>query len=64
MEERNVPETQNIAEEETPKNIKKNKKVILIAGGVGLIIVLLVLAFFLLPRPSEIQWFSNKMIAI
>ena len=64
MEEQNVPEPQKVSEEDTPKSTKKNKKVIFIAGGVGLIIILLVLAFFLLPRPSEIQWFSNKMIAI
>ncbi|MHC4203497.1 MAG: hypothetical protein ACYSTT_02520 [Planctomycetota bacterium] len=53
---------------ETKKDSKgnngKNKTIFWISGLVVLIIILLVLAYFLLPKPSEIEWFSNKMIAI
>lgn len=53
------PETKNDS-----VSTKSNRKIIWISVIVGLIIILLVLAFFVLPKPSEIEWFSNKMIAI
>ena len=64
MEEQNVTENGNVDEKNDSKSTKKKKKIIWISGLVGLIIILLILSYFLLPKPSEIEWFSNKMIAI
>ena len=65
MEEQNV---ENSTSTETKKDTKstrrKNKIIFWISGLVILIIILLVLAFFVLPKPSEIEWFSERMIAI
>ena len=64
MEEQNITDSSNVDEKSDSKSIKSNKKIIWISAIAGLIIILLVLAFFLLSKPSEIQWLSNKMIAI
>lgn len=64
MEEQNITENNKVNGEDNSKSTKSKKKIIWISGIVGLIIILLVLAFFVLPRPSEIEWFSNPMIAI
>ena len=65
MEEQNVENTASTDTKNDSKSTKsKNKIIIWISGLVVLIIILLVLAYFLLPKPSEIEWFSNKMIAI
>ena len=69
MEEQNV---ENSASAETKPETKKdsrstkriNKRIYWISGFVVLVIILLVLAYFLLPKPSEIEWLSNRMIAI
>ncbi len=64
MEEQNVENTTSTDTKNNSKSTKSNKKIIWISGIVGLIIILLALAFFVLPKPSEIEWFSEKMIAI
>lgn len=64
MEEQNVTENSNVDGENNSKSTKRKKKIIWISGLVGLIVILLILSYFLLPKPSEIEWFSNKMIAI
>jgi len=64
MEEQNI-ESNTSAEKKNDSISSKNKmKLIWISGIVILIIILLVLAYFLLPKPSEIEWFSERMIAI
>jgi len=64
MEEQKVENNINAETKNDSISTKSNKKIIWISGIVVLIIILLVLALFVLPKPSEIEWFSNKMIAI
>ncbi len=64
MEEQNVEDKRNDDGKNDSKSAKRKKKIIWISGLVGLIVILLILSYFLLPKPSEIEWFSNKMIAI
>jgi hypothetical protein len=64
MEEQNIENSTNAEKKNDSKSTKGKKKIIWISGIVILIIILLVFAYFLLPKPSEIEWFSNRMIAI
>jgi len=65
MEEQNVEDNTNVDEKNDSKSAKRKKKIIfLVSGLVGLIVILFILVYFLLPKPSEIEWLSNKMIAI
>jgi MFS family permease len=65
MEEQNLENSTSAEQKNDSKSTKrKNKFIFWISGLVVLIIILLVLAYFLLPKPSEIEWFSNRMIAI
>jgi len=65
MEERNAEDNRNVDEKNDSKGTKRKKKIIfLVSGIVALIVLLLILAYFLLPKPSEIEWLSNKMIAL
>jgi hypothetical protein len=43
---------------------KKNKIVFWISGLIVLIAIVLIIAFLLLGKPSEIEWLSNQMIAV
>jgi len=64
MEEQNIENGTSAEKKNDSISTKSKKKLIWISGIVILIIILLVLAYFLLPKPSEIEWFSNRMIAI
>lgn len=64
MEEQNIENSTSAEKKNDSISTKSKKKLIWISGIVILIIILLVLAYFLLPKPSEIEWFSNRMIAI
>jgi MFS family permease len=65
MEEQNLENSTSAEQKNDSKSTKrKNKFIFWISGLVVLIIILLVLAYFLLPKPSEIEWFSNRMIAV
>ena len=65
MEEQNVEDNRNIDGKNDSKSTEGKKKIIFwVSGLVGLIIILLILAHFLLPKPSEIEWLSNKMIGL
>ncbi|MBN2591916.1 MAG: hypothetical protein JXA81_00305 [Sedimentisphaerales bacterium] len=64
MEEQNVTDSRNADGRNNSKNAKSKKKIIWISGIVILIVILLILAYFLLPKPSEIEWLSNQMIAL
>jgi hypothetical protein len=65
MEEKNVENGTNAEKKNGSKITKGKKKIIFwVSGIVGLIVILLALAHFLLPKPSEIEWLSNKMIGL
>jgi hypothetical protein len=65
MEEHNVEDNRNVDRKNDSKSTKRKKKIIFWASGlVGLIVIVLILFYFLLPKPSEIEWLSNKMIAL
>ena len=65
MEEQKVEDNSNVDGKNDSKSAKRKKKIIfLVSGLVGLIVILFILVYFLLPKPSEIEWLSNKMIAI
>lgn len=64
MEEQNIENSTSAEQKNNSISPKSKKKLIWISGIVILIVILLVLAYFLLPKPSEIEWFSNRMIAI
>lgn len=65
MEEQNVEEIRNVDEKKGSESATKKKKIIFwISGLVVLIIILSILAYKLLPKPSEIEWVSNQMIAV
>jgi len=65
MEEQNVEGNKNVDEKDSSKNTKKKKELIFwISGIVVLTVILLILAYLLLPKPSEIEWLSNQMIAV
>jgi len=63
MEEQKVEDNRNVDEKNDSKSAKR-KIIFWISGLVGLIVVLLILVYFLFPKPSEIEWLSNKMIAL
>ncbi len=63
MEEQKVEDNRNVDEKNNSKSAKR-KIIFWVSGLVGLIVILLILTYFLLPKPSEIEWLSNKMIAI
>lgn len=65
MEEQNVEDNKIVDVKNDSESTKKNKKIIFWISGIGvLIIILFLLAYFLLPKPSEIEWLSNQMIAV
>ena len=65
MEEQNVEDNRNVEEKSDSKSAKRKKKIIFwISGLVGLIVIVWLLIHFLIPKPSEIEWMSNKMIAV
>ena len=65
MEEQNIEDNRNVDEKNDSKSTKKKKKLIFwISGLIGLIIIIFILIYFLLGKPSEIDWLSNKMIAL
>jgi len=63
MEEQKVEDNKNVDEKNDSKSTKR-KIIFWVSGLVGLIVILLILVYFLLGKPSEIEWLSNKMIAI
>ena len=63
MEEQKVEDNRNVGGKNDSKNAKR-KIIFWVSGLVGLIVVLFILFYFVLPKPSEIEWFSNKMIAV
>ena len=65
MEEQNVEGNRNADEKDISKGTKRKKEIIFwVSGFVILTVILLILACLLLPKPSEIEWFSNQMIAV
>ncbi len=65
MEEQNVENSTSAEKKNDSKNAERNKKIIFwVSGLVGLIVIVLVLNHFLIPKMSDISWFSNKMIAL
>jgi hypothetical protein len=63
MEEQKVEDNKNVDEKNDSKNAKR-KIIFWVSGLVGLIVIVLILVYFLLGKPSEIEWLSNKMIAV
>jgi len=63
MEEQKVEGNRNVDEKNDSKKPKR-KIIFWVSGIVGLIVILLILINLLLPKPSEIEWLSNKMIAV
>jgi len=65
MEEQNVENSTSAEKKNDSESTKRKKKIIFwISGLVGLIVIVLVLNHFLIPKMSDISWFSNKMIAL
>ena len=65
MEEQNVETNTSAEKKNDSESTKRKKKIIFwISGLVGLIVIVLVLNHFLLPKLSDITWFSNRMIAL
>jgi hypothetical protein len=65
MEEQNVENSTSAEKKNDSKNAKRKKKIIFLCSGIaGLIVIVWLLIHFLLPKPSEIEWLSNKMIAV
>ena len=65
MEEQNVEDNRNVDGKNDSKSAKRKKKIIFLCSGIaGLIVIVWLLIHFLLPKPSEIEWLSNKMIAV
>jgi len=65
MEKQNVENNGNVDGKNDSKSAKKKKKIIFLCAGIaGLIVIVWLLIHFLLPTPSEIEWMSNKMIAV
>ena len=65
MEEQNIEDNKNVDGKNDSESTKRKKKIIFwISGLVGLIVIVLVLNHFLLPKLSDITWFSNRMIAL
>jgi hypothetical protein len=63
VEEQNAEDKINVEQSKDSKNATK-KFIFWISGLVVLIFILLILAYFLFPKPSEIEWLSNQMIAV
>jgi hypothetical protein len=63
MEEHDVENSRNADQKNNSKKATK-KFIFWISGLVALIFILLILAYFILPKPSEIEWLSNQMIAV
>jgi hypothetical protein len=65
MEEQNVTENSNVDGKNDSKSAKRKKKIIFLCSGIaGLIVVVWLLNHFLIPKMSDISWFSNRMIAL
>ncbi len=65
MEEQNIENSTSAEKKNDSKNAKRKKKIIFLCSGIaGLIGIVWLLIHFLLPKPSEIEWLSNKMIAV
>lgn len=65
MEEQNVEGNRNVDEKDDTEGTKRKKKIIIwISGAAVLVIILILLACFLLPKLSGIDWLSNQMIAL
>lgn len=65
MEEQNVENSTSAEKKNDSKNAKRKKEIIFLCSGIaGLIVIVWLLIHFLLPKPSEIEWLSNKMIAV
>jgi len=65
MEGQNVEDNRNVDEKKDSKSTTRKRKIIFwVSGLVGLIVIVLILVYFLLGKPSEIEWLSNKMIAL
>ena len=63
MEEQKIEDNRNV-DEKNDSNKAKRKIIFWVSGLVGLIVVLFILFYFVLPKPSEIDWLSNQMIAV
>jgi hypothetical protein len=65
MEEQNVEDNINIEQKNDSISTERKKKIIFwISGLIVLIVILLILAYLLLGKLSEIEWLSNQMIAV
>ena len=65
MEEQNVENSTSAEKKDDSKSAKRKKKIIFLCSGIaGLIVIVWILIHFLLGKPSEIEWLSNKMIAV
>jgi hypothetical protein len=65
MEEQNVENNTSAEKKNDSISTKRKKKIIFLCSGIaGLIVIVLVLNHFLIPKMSDISWFSNKMIAL
>ncbi len=63
MEEQKAEDNRNVDQKNDSKSAKR-KIIFWVSGLVGLIVILFILTYFLLPKPSEIEWLSNQMIAV
>jgi hypothetical protein len=65
MEEQNVEENKIVDEKNDSKTTKGKKKIIFLCAGIaGLIVIVWLIFHFLIPKMSDISWFSNRMIAL
>ena len=65
MEEQNIENSTSAEKKNDSKTANWKKRIIFGASGlVAAIIILWIIIHFLIPKSSEVQWLSNKMIAI
>ncbi|MBN2270057.1 MAG: hypothetical protein JXN61_05550 [Sedimentisphaerales bacterium] len=65
MEEQNAQESQSPMQSKGPDNGKLNKKIVFLGIGLIVAIAAIWLIFrYLIPKMAEVEWFSNRMIAV
>lgn len=65
MEDQNVEEVKNSEKEKEPKSARRKKKTLfMVSGLLGAVVIVLFVILSLAPKMSEIEWMSNKMVAL
>jgi len=65
MEDQNVEEVKSVEKEKESKSVRRKKKTLFwVSGLLGVVVIALILILFLIPKMTDIEWMSNKMIAL